>query len=64
MNDKQSLDCRGTERQEGGKWGRWGGRQGVGWGGEGGGSAQREGVFVCDGQKGGRAWEVPEQSGC
>ena len=31
---------------------------GVGWG-----TTEREGVFVCEGQKGGRAWKIPEQSG-
>ena len=27
------------------------------------GAAEREGVFVCDGQKGWRGWKIPEQSG-
>ena len=27
------------------------------------GSAKREGVIVCDGQKVGRAWTIPEQNG-
>ena len=41
-----------------------GGKGAGGQGKEGGvGSTEREGVFVCDGQKGGRAWEIPEQSG-
>ena len=57
INDKLSLNCSGTEREEG--WGE---------GGEGRGylTAEREGVFVCDGQKGGRACKQiqTEQSGC
>ena len=56
MIDKLSLNCSGTERQE--RVERGGGEAKVD-----GGSAEREGVFVCDGQNGGRAWGIPEQSG-
>ena len=71
-NDQLSLNCSGTERQERGGGGRGGqGKEGGGGGskarrvcgGMGGGAAEREGVFVCDGQKGGRGWKIPEQSG-
>ena len=32
-------------------------------GGWGGGAVEKEGVFVCDEQKGWRGWKIPEQSG-
>ena len=71
-NDQLSLNCSGTERQERGggaegdkarRVGEGGARQGGCVGGWEGGAAEREGVFVCDGQKGGRGWKIPEQSG-
>ena len=61
MNDKVSLNCSGTERKEV----RWGGGGGGEQDTEGGmGSAERRGyLIVSDGQKGGTAWTIPEQSG-
>ena len=55
MNDKLSFNCCGTEKQEVEMWG----------GGGGGGSGRQEGwvggyLNLSDGQKGGRAWTIPE----
>ena len=57
MNNKLSLNCSGTEKQEGGEGGmarrvEWGGLQ-----------KGRGHLIVSDGQKGGRAWKIPEQGG-
>ena len=56
LHDKLSLNCSGTERRGGGGGGTGGNAKRRG------GSAKREGVFICDGRKGGRTWTVPEQS--
>ena len=56
MKDKLSLNCSGTEGQEGDGW----------WGQGGGGGGLQKGMgskVVCDGQKGRRMWKIPEQSG-
>ena len=58
MNDKLSLNCSGTEWQEG--RGERDKARRVGWGGL---QKGRGHLIVNDGQKGRRVWKIPEQSG-
>ena len=58
MNHKLSLNCSGTEWQEG--RGERDKARRVGWGGL---QKGRGHLIVNDGQKGRRVWKIPEQSG-